>query len=43
MLDNCDGFGGTYKGKPIEQYFDIAAIRFTQHIFYVWVRWSCLH
>jgi len=28
MLDNCDGFGGTYKGKPIEQYFDIAATSF---------------
>lgn len=28
FLDNCDGFGGTYKGKPIEQYFDIAVTSF---------------
>lgn len=28
ILDNCDGFGGTYKGKPIEQYFDISVTSF---------------
>lgn len=28
ILDNCDGFGGTYKDKPIEQYFDIAVTSF---------------
>lgn len=28
VLDNCDGFGGTWKGKPIEQYFHISATSF---------------
>lgn len=28
ILDNCDGFGGTHKGKPIEQYFDISVTSF---------------
>lgn len=25
LLDNCDGFGGTWRGVPIENYFDISA------------------
>lgn len=28
ILDNCDGFGGTYNGKTIESYFDIAVTSF---------------
>jgi len=28
ILDNADGFGGTWKGKPIESYFDICATSF---------------
>lgn len=28
ILDNCDGFGGTYKGKLIESYFDISVTSF---------------
>src|SRR5574343_43270 len=28
MLDNCDGFGGTWLDKPIEEYFDISATSF---------------
>lgn len=28
MLDNCDGFGGTWNSKPIEWYFDISATSF---------------
>lgn len=28
ILDNCDGFGGTYKGKLLESYFDISATSF---------------
>lgn len=28
ILDNCDGFGGTYLGKPLEQYFDISVTSF---------------
>lgn len=28
ILDNCDGFGGTFKGKPIESYADIACTSF---------------
>lgn len=28
ILDDCDGFGGTWKGKPIESYFDIAVTSF---------------
>lgn len=28
VLDNCDGFGGTWYGLPIENYFDISATSF---------------
>lgn len=28
ILDNCDGFGGTYKGKLLEYYFDISVTSF---------------
>lgn len=28
ILDNCDGFGGTWFGESIEKYFDIAATSF---------------
>lgn len=28
ILDNCDGFGGTWKGKPLESYFDISVTSF---------------
>jgi len=28
ILDNCDGFGSTYKGRLLESYFDIAVTSF---------------
>lgn len=28
ILDNCDGFGGTYRGKPLEAWFDISVTSF---------------
>lgn len=28
ILDNCDGFGTTYKGAPIESFFDFSATSF---------------
>ena len=28
VLDNCDGFGGKYKGKPVESIADVAATSF---------------
>lgn len=28
ILDNCDGYGGTYRGKLIEEYFDISVTSF---------------
>lgn len=28
ILDNCDGYGTTYKNKPIESYFDISVTSF---------------
>jgi CDP-4-dehydro-6-deoxyglucose reductase, E1 len=28
ILDNCDGFGGTYKGKLLESYFDVSVTSF---------------
>jgi CDP-6-deoxy-D-xylo-4-hexulose-3-dehydrase len=28
VLDNCDGYGTTYKNKPIESYFDVSATSF---------------
>jgi CDP-6-deoxy-D-xylo-4-hexulose-3-dehydrase len=28
ILDNCDGFGGTWKGEPIEKFADIACTSF---------------
>ena len=28
IMDNCDGFGGKYKGKPLESWADIAATSF---------------
>lgn len=28
ILDNCDGFGGNYRGKPVEQFGDIAGTSF---------------
>ncbi len=28
ILDNCDGFGGRYKEKPVESYADVAATSF---------------
>jgi CDP-6-deoxy-D-xylo-4-hexulose-3-dehydrase len=28
ILDNCDGFGGRWNGKPLERYFDISVTSF---------------
>ncbi len=28
IIDNCDGFGGKWKGKPVESYADISATSF---------------
>lgn len=28
ILDNCDGFGGAWGGKPIDSYFDVACTSF---------------
>jgi len=28
ILDNCDGFGSLWKGKPVESYFDVSMISF---------------
>lgn len=28
LVHNCDGFGGTWKGKPLEYYFDISVTSF---------------
>ncbi len=28
ILDNCDGFGGKYKGKPVESFADVVATSF---------------
>lgn len=28
VLDNCDGFGTTYKSKPVESFFDVSATSF---------------
>lgn len=28
ILDNCDGYGSTYKNEPIEAYFDVSATSF---------------
>lgn len=28
VLDNCDGFGGTWQGIPLEYYFDVACTSF---------------
>lgn len=28
ILDNCDGFGGTWKGQPVERFADIACTSF---------------
>ncbi len=28
VLDNCDGFGGSWRGKPVESYFNFSATSF---------------